>query len=266
LAACGATHTFLVPADAQRAVDHPAARGATRRPALRHLLLGAAPVEVPLLRRLRAVLPPAATAWAVYGMTEILPVATVSIDAKLAWAGDGDLLGAPAPGVEARVADDGELLLRGPQLCAGYLGEAPMREHATGDLVRLDDGGRLVLLGRKKDMIIRGHDNVYPALHEPVVARIPGVRRCAMVGVRDARASDERIVLVVEPAEGTDPAALARALPAALRTGDTRIDDAALPDRILVMPLPEAGRSRKVDRAALRAVAARALADGKGVT
>ena len=210
------------------------------------------------------MLPPAATAWAIYGMTEILPVAVVSIDEKLAWTGDGDLLGAPVPGIELRVAGDGELLLRGPQLCAGYLGEPPMREHATGDVVRLDDTGRLVLLGRAKDMIIRGHHNVYPALHEPVVARIPGVRRCAMVGVRDARAADERIVLVVEPAEGTDPAALARALPAALRDEATRIDDAARPDRILVMPLPEVGRSHKVDRAALRAIAARALADGAG--
>ncbi|GLC25644.1 class I adenylate-forming enzyme family protein [Roseisolibacter agri] len=259
LAAHGATHTFLVPADAQRVADHLAARGAACPSTLRHLLLGAAPVEVPLLRRLRAVLPPSATAWAIYGMTEILPVATVSIDEKLAWTGEGDLLGAPVPGIEARVADDGELLLRGPQLCAGYLGEPEMTEHATGDVVRVDEHGRLVLLGRAKDMIIRGHHNVYPALHEPVVARIPGVRRCAMVGVRDDRASDERIVLVVEPDAGTDAAALARALPAALRAEATRIDDAALPDRILVMALPEVGRSRKIDRAALRALAGRAL-------
>ena len=47
------------------------------------------------------------------------------------------------------------------------------------------DGESLVLLGRKKDMIIRGSHNIYPELIEGTIAGIPGVRRCAIVGLYD---------------------------------------------------------------------------------
>jgi len=160
----------------------------------------------------------------------------------------GDLVGAPFPGVRARLAEDGELLLRGPHLCRGYLGEPAMTEHATGDLASIDAAGRIVLLGRKKDMIIRGHDNIYPSLYEPTIGALPGVRRCSLVGVYDAHAADERIVLVVEPEPGQDPAILARRLRAEVRAC---IDAAALPNEIVCMPIPLGGRSRKVDKRAL---------------
>lgn len=260
LARHGVTHAFLVTADAQALVAHARRVGAPPFPrGFRRLLLGAAPVHAAFLARLRDALPPDATATAVYGLTEMLPVAAASLDEKVAWCGDGDLLGAPVPGVDARLAGDGELVLRGPHLCAGYLGEPPLEALHTGDLARMEPDGRLVLLGRAKEMIIRGRHNVYPALHEPLVARLPGVRRCAMVGVWDAAAQDERIVLVVEPDDASDGDALAGRVAAALRTGDTRLDDAALPDHVLVGAIPEAGRSRKPDRAALRAWAAAAL-------
>jgi acyl-coenzyme A synthetase/AMP-(fatty) acid ligase len=88
-----------------------------------------------------------------------------------------------------------------------------------------------------------------------VVERLPGVRRCAMVGVFDERHADERVVLVVEPENGVDGDRLRRAVGRALRDGPARIDDAATPDLIIVMSLPLTGRSHKVDKDALRAIA-----------
>ena len=110
---------------------------------------------------------------------------------------------------------------------------------------------RLVLLGRKKDMIIRGKTNIYPGLYEPVIAGIDGVAQAAMVGVPDG-IGDEAVWLAVEPRQGQDPAALLRTLHREL---PLLIDESALPDRIEAMPrLPASGRHRKPDRVALRAL------------
>nr|BFE50983.1 hypothetical protein GCM10017745_44100 [Saccharothrix mutabilis subsp. capreolus] len=165
----GATHTFLVPTDLAAVLDS----GVALPRSLRQVLLGSAPVLPPLLERARRALPDVEFL-AVYGMTEILPVAIATGEEKIAHG--GDLLGRPLPGVRARIADDGELLVSGPNLCRGYLGEPPLTEHATGDLARLD-GDRLVLTGRKKDMILRGGVNVYPACTSRSSPACPGSRR-----------------------------------------------------------------------------------------
>ncbi|MEU4805598.1 class I adenylate-forming enzyme family protein [Actinosynnema sp. NPDC023587] len=237
----GATHTFLVPADLAAILDS----GVTLPHSLRQVLLGSAPVLPPLLTRAQRALPEVELL-AVYGMTEILPVAIATADEKIVHG--GDLLGRPLPGVTARIAHDGELRVSGPNLCRGYLGEAPLTEHATGDLARLD-GDRLVLTGRKKDMILRGRTNIYPGLHEPAIAGLPGVAAAIMVGVPD-EIGDERIVLVLTALPDAGPGLADRtrtALPGL-------IDASALPDRIVVVDeLPVTGRLRKVDRAALRA-------------
>jgi acyl-CoA synthetase (AMP-forming)/AMP-acid ligase II len=203
------------------------------------------------------VLAPQTAAWAVYAMTEMLPVSAVPLAEKLAYAGAGDLIGAPFPGVRAMI-DDGELVLAGPNLCRGYLGEPEMAAHRTGDLARIDVDGRIVLLGRKKEMLIRGHTNIYPALVEERVNQIAGVRASALVGRYDPERSDERVVLVVEPFAGVDHADLRARLERELRAGPSSIDTTAYPDEILFAPLPRTGRSHKVDRQALAAHAARA--------
>ena len=217
-------------------------------PRLRAVLLGGAPVLRPLLQRTRARLP-GARIHAIYGMTEILPVAIADGDEKLAFTGPGDLVGTVMPHIRARI-DDGELVLAGEGLAPHYLGKAPLGELRTGDLARLD-GDTLVLEGRAKDMFIRGTTNVYPGLYEPVIAGLPGIAEVAMVGVPDA-IGDDAIVLAIVPGPGYDEAAVRRALPGL-------IDAAVLPDRIVTVDaLPTAGRSRKLDRAAL----ARMLQDG----
>lgn len=254
----GVTHAFGVAADWQRIAEHCTAHRRRLPATLRMLLMGAAPVHAPALRRLREVVSSGTCVRCVYGMTEMLPISYVDLEEKLAFDGLGDLVGTPLSSVCARIAPDGELHVRGPALCTGYLGASPITELATGDLARLE-AGRLVLLGRRKDMIVRGEHNVYPELYEPTIERISGVRRCAMVGIYDEAAADERIVLGVEPEPGVEAAGLAARVRSALRAGPLHIDAAAFPDFVLVMALPECGRSSKIDKEALRAVAAKRI-------
>lgn len=245
----GATHSFASPADLAVLLDsgHPVPDS------LRYLLLGGAPVLVPLLARARERLP-RTEILAVYGMTEILPVAVATAEEKLGHAGLGDPVGLPLPGVRVRLGPDGELVVAGPHLCRGYLGEPPLSEHATGDLATVDDAGRIVLLGRKKDMLIRGRTNIYPGLYEPTIARLPGVGAAALLGVPDA-IGDDRVVLVVAPSGGTGTP---RVLPGHPLAHQVRaalpdlIDASALPDEVLVVSrLAVTGRTGKPDRAAL---------------
>ncbi|MER5422939.1 class I adenylate-forming enzyme family protein [Streptosporangium roseum] len=237
MAARGATHTFAVPVHLDRLL-----RRTPRLPeTLRYLLLGAAPAPPAVLRR---AIESGPEVLSVYAMTEALPIAIASAREKLAQA-EGDLLGAPLPGVGVRIADDGELFVSGPHLARRYLGEEPLEEIATGDLVRVEEG-RLVLLGRKKDMILRDGVNIYPGLYEPAVAALPGVAEAAIVGLADPETGDEEVVLAVIPTDGYDEGLLRKALPAI-------IDAAALPDRVEPLDaFPRSGRADKLDRAALR--------------
>lgn len=245
------THAFAVPADMAGILDT-----TPQFPQhLRCVLLGAAPVVPALLRRVVAAAP-TADVLSVYGMTEAAPVAMVTAADKLehtATGKPGDLLGAPLDGVQARISADGELVISGPHI-AGYLGHTTPTEIATGDLARVDDEGRLVMMGRKKDMIIRGKVNIYPGLYEPLIAGQPGVAEAAMIGVADPATGDEAVVLVVVPS-GDAPADLAERL---RRDLPQVLDSYALPDRIVTAPaLPVAGRTAKLDRAALRSMLTR---------
>ncbi|KZM36457.1 class I adenylate-forming enzyme family protein [Oerskovia enterophila] len=220
--AAGEAGTYLVPADLTLLLDAvESGRAPARGPQV--ALVGGAPVTRPLLDRARRLLP--GTRWiGVYGTTEILPVAVVEADDKLAHAGDGDLVGLPLAGIEATIDTSavepdedgsapgrapvpalhppvGELVLRGPSLMTGYLshldgGQPPVTEHRTGDLAYLDERGRIVLVGRTRDMIIRGTVNIYPGLFEPRLAALPGVGEASLVGVLQDD-GDEKVVLVV---------------------------------------------------------------------
>ena len=288
----GADSSFLVPADVTALLDVLEARreaGSNAGPAASAagpavLAAGAAPVTVALLERGRRVLP--GTRWlAVYGATEILPAAVTDADEKIAAVAAGDLVGRPLGGIGVRIdtaaardPDDpadpederevGELVLTGPSLMAGYLsdldaGRARAVEHRTGDLAYQDAEGRIVLVGRNRDMIIRGTVNIYPGLFEPRLRELPGVADAVLVGV-PVPDGDERVVLVVTAegvtAEGgtrdADSAPVVRAgteLARAVADQVVRVlDHGALPDLVVeATHLPVAGRSRKPDRRAL---------------
>ncbi|MFJ7151309.1 AMP-dependent synthetase/ligase [Streptomyces sp. NPDC100445] len=99
-------------------------------------------------------------------------------------------VGRPLPGTEVRVADDGEILVRGPSVFQGYIGdEAATRAVlrggwlATGDLGRLDPEGYLTITGRKKDIIVTsGGKSVAPALLEQRLRRHPLVHQAVVIG------------------------------------------------------------------------------------
>ncbi|MBU8900006.1 long-chain fatty acid--CoA ligase [Corallococcus sp. H22C18031201] len=119
-------------------------------------------------------------------------------------------VGVPLFHVEARLdgalrpGDVGELLLRGPHLCAGYWRrpEETARTFVegwlrTGDLATRDEDGAFRIVGRSKDLIISGGENIYPAEVESVLAGHPDVSEVAVIGVPDARWGETPRALVV---------------------------------------------------------------------
>ncbi|UUY50529.1 acyl--CoA ligase [Streptomyces yangpuensis] len=212
---------------------------------------GSAPAGAGLLERVRAA--GAAEAWGVYALTELFPAAAVESREKSAFDAAGDLVGTPLPGVRAELDEAGQLLLAGPAARHRYLGEEPDPWVRTGDRARLDATGRIVLEGRCKDMVLRRAENIYPGLYEPAL-HVPGVELAVLVGI-PADDGDERLVAVVQPQRGADEPALRAALSEPVsRMGTAR------PDEVLLARIPLSGRSRKPDRAATAALAARRLA------
>ena len=247
--------------------------GRTRLPAtLRTVLLGSAPVTPRFLRNLRTWLHPETRVLALYGLTEAGPVCVASVDDKLSWAGEGDLVGTPLPGVRIDFAATkaegvhaaGEVIVRSDALYSGYLGQPARNAEdglATGDLGRLvEHAGRpaLVLLGRAKDMIIRRSVNIYPGTLEPTLleladARGPLLADGALVGVWDEARQDEEVVLCAVPAAGRAPLDAADLLARAAKA----LGPEGQPDRVqLLEEMPVTGRQNKLDRAELRRRAA----------
>lgn len=217
---------------------------------IRHIYLGSAPVYTSFLKKLEAVLPASTAVTCIYGMTEILPIAVVDGRKKAATQIAGDLIGEPVGQIKAKIMADGELVVSGSHMCKQYLGEKkPLIAINTGDTVRLE-GKQIIMIGRKKDMILRGDYNIYPALYEPIIESIPGVRACAMVGVYNDSRADEKIVVVVEPDGSCDITKVY--VEKRLRSGSYSIDTHAFPDRIVFMRLPRSGRQLKVNKMAIK--------------
>ena len=221
--------------------------------------MGGAPVLPSLINRIHGQLTKNVKTLSVYGMTEILPVAVANGEEKLEDT-SADILGRPVAGVEISFTDDREILVRGPGLMKGYLGKSPSAWHATGDLGYLDERDRLMLLGRKKNMLIRGDMNIYPSLYEPGICTIDGVADAVIVGVPD-EIGDDRVVLFVVPSDRNLKQnelrdRLERELP-------IHMDRQALPDKIeIVDELPVSGRGQKRDMSELQKMATALLEKG----
>ncbi|OBH22195.1 fatty acid--CoA ligase [Mycobacterium sp. E342] len=159
---------------------------------LRAGVTGAADIPVELVRRIHGELP-FQTLMTGYGLTEAGNV-------TLSRPGDSfedvaTTAGLPCDGVEVRIADDGEVLVRGYGVMQGYLDDPEATAAAidadgwlhTGDLGRVDAAGRLRIDGRKKDMFIVGGFNAYPAEIEGYLLEHPAVAQAAVIGVPDER-------------------------------------------------------------------------------
>ena len=172
---------------------------------LRVIYYGGAPMSPALLRRAMNVFGcgfiNAFGAGTEAGLQAVLTVA----DHQRALDGETELLGSigkPAHGVSMRLVDEdmndvpagtvGEIATRSDMLMDGYLDMPEETARAfrdgwfrAGDLARLDANGYLYLHGRKKDMIIRGGENIYPVEIETVLAEHPAVQQAAVIGVPD---------------------------------------------------------------------------------
>ncbi len=232
-------------------------RQQTRLPALRYFLCGGAPIPEDLVRRAVAV---GLRVLPVYGSTESPPHAVLPPEAPLeaAWQTDGR----PLPGIEVRVLDEqlaplpagrpGEAWSRGPNTFIGYLGDAPTTRHTidadgwcrSGDLAVLRDDGCLKIVGRIKELVIRGGQNISVREVEDALAAHPAVREVAVVGVTHDRLGETLAAVVVpEPGHELTLAALCEFL------GARGISKFKLPEQLVLssgLPRTPSGKIQKV--------------------
>lgn len=201
--------TYLVPTMLQAVLDHP---DFSRRDigSLSHIGYGASPMPINLLMRARELLRSDFTNF--FGMTETTGIVSVLSPEDHHLEGDRETvekkirrlsgIGRPIPEGEARVVDDsdhdlpvgevGEIIARSPKVMKGYWRNDKATQETmrggwlhTGDLACMDEDGYLYLRGRKKDMIIRGGENIYPVEIENVLHKHPKIEEAAVIGVPD---------------------------------------------------------------------------------
>jgi long-chain acyl-CoA synthetase len=185
-----------------------------------------------------------------YGLTETAPIVTLNHPFKTSKGS----VGTPIAGVEVKIADDGEILVRGENVTTGYYGETPGQRVLddegwlhTGDIGDRDAQGRLFIKGRKKEMIVTPEGlNVFPEDVEQVLNDLPGVEESAVVGVVDG--AQERVHAVVRLAAGGDIDAVVRAANARLQDHQRIRTASAWP----FGDLPRTEGTRKLKRAAVR--------------
>jgi HIP---CoA ligase len=159
---------------------------------LRAGVTGASDIPVELIRRVHDELP-FQTLMTGYGLTEC-GTATLSRPGD-SFEDIATTVGVPCDGIEVRIADDGEVLVRGYSVMQGYLDDPVATAEAidadgwlhTGDLGSFTEAGRLRIVGRKKDMFIVGGFNAYPAEIEGFLMEHPAVAQAAVIGVPDDR-------------------------------------------------------------------------------
>jgi fatty-acyl-CoA synthase len=157
-----------------------------------------------------------------YGMTETSPVSFQSttddpIDKRVATVGrihphvEAKIID-PATGEVVRRGQTGELLSRGYIVMLGYWGNPEATAEAiddgrwmhTGDLATMDDEGYVNIVGRAKDMIIRGGENIYPREIEEFLYRHPKIRDVQVIGVPDETYGEQVMAWVIlKPGEGS---------------------------------------------------------------
>ena len=171
--------------------------------------LGGAAVTPELVLRADAV---GIVAWRGYGCTEQPSIALGGSTDTVAHRAYSD--GKVCPGVDVRIADDGEILTRGPDLFCGYTDPSLNADafddgwYRTGDIGHVDDEGYLAIVDRKKDIIIRAGMNISAAEVEAVLISMPDIADISVVAAPDAR-TGEHACAFVRPAPGFDTPGIA---------------------------------------------------------
>jgi fatty-acyl-CoA synthase len=178
---------------------------------LEMVITGGEPVPLATIRRFQERLPGVDLVQA-YGLTEGSAIATAcQPDYAVAKAGSA---GKPILDVDVRIVDDegrvlapgetGEILTSGPAVTKGYWQRPEVNAETfvdgwchTGDLGRLDEDGFLYIEGRKKDMIISGAENIYPAEIENVLFQHPKIHEAAVIGIPAPRWGEAVVAVVV---------------------------------------------------------------------
>jgi len=188
-----------------------------------------------------------------YGLTETAPIVTLNhpLHARRG------AVGKPIAGVEVKIAADGEILVRGDNVTSGYYNAPDATREAfedgwfhTGDIGELDAEGRLLIRGRKKEMIVTPEGlNVFPEDVERVLNEQPGVLDSAVVGAPVPGSTAERVQAVLRLAPGTDADTV-------IRSANARLGDAQKIRAAAVWSgaeLPRTEGTRKLKRRELRA-------------
>ena len=180
---------------------------------LRTGIMAGAPCPIEIMRRVVDEMH-ASEMTIAYGMTETSPVSTLTrIDDPIAIR--TSTVGSPLPHTEIKIADpttlapvgrgeQGEICTRGYLVMAGYWDDDEATREAivhgwmrTGDLGTMDAVGNINVVGRLKDMVIRGGENIYPREIEEVLFGHPAVESVQIVGVPDQRLGEELAAFVI---------------------------------------------------------------------
>ena len=145
-----------------------------------------------------------------YGLTETAPIVTLNHP----FHARRGTVGKPIAGVQIRIDADGEVLVRGGNVTSGYYNNPEATREAfvdgwfhTGDIGELDSSGRLIIKGRKKEMIVLADGrNVFPEDVERALLRAPGVRDAAAIGLPSEGGERVHAVLVLEPSADPESA------------------------------------------------------------
>jgi fatty-acyl-CoA synthase len=248
VAAWRPTTSLLVPATMRALVEHPRWAGADLS-SLAFINSGSQIVPRALIDAFHARGVPVAQ---VYGATETGPVTLVLRPGEaMAHAGS---VGRPARGVRVWLVD-GEVQVRAPNLARGYHRRPDDPAFAggwfrTGDLAQVDADGFHTIVGRSKELIISGGENIHPDEIEQLALADPAVAEAAAVGVPDARWGEVPVLaLVARPGVAVDEARLRASF-------DARLARYKHPRRVVVLPaLPKTALGKTQ-----RAVLARQLA------